>query len=218
MKCALTALLMLVCASFARADGIPDTTYTLYVNSSFRPPNSIPSTAPTFFLSGTFTLDVNTSTISNWSMTLSDVNGIGQLSPLNGGTAGAFCFGGASNCLGDNAIAWSFGFSQGTDSIGLDTLLNGNGLKFTANDPLCSEIDPYHMAVPCIDTSGANFDGQFGVVWNGDPSHNDAGTSGSLYLISSTGPQAAMPEPSTYVLLTAGALFLGLIELLRKRG
>ena len=213
MKCVLAVLLILICTSFARADGVPDTIDTFYVNSSFRPANSVPSTAPTIFLSGIFTLDVNTSTISNWSMTLSDVNGVGQLSPLNGGTAEAFCYG--FLCPGgDNTIAWGFGFSQGTDFVGLNTLLNAGGLIFGSNNALCSENDEYHEAVGCLNTSVAGFDGQLGVVWNGDPSHNGSGTSGSLYLINSSSQSASMPEPSTYVLLTAGALFVGLM---RKR-
>jgi hypothetical protein len=212
MKCVLAVLLILICTSFARADGVPDTIDTFYVNSSFRPANSVPSTAPTIFLSGIFTLDVNTSTISNWSMTLSDVNGVGQLSPLNGGTASAFCYGGAPNCLGDNAIAWGFGFSQGTDFVGLNTLLNAGGLIFGSNNALCSENDEYHEAVGCLNTSVAGFDGQLGVVWNGDPSHNGSGTSGSLYLINSSSSPASMPEPSTCLLLATGALIVGLIE------
>ena len=214
MKCVLAVLLMLICTSFARADGVPDTIDTFYVNRSFRPANSVPSTAPTIFLSGIFTLDLNTSTISNWSMTLSDVNGVGQLSPLNGGTAEAFCYG--FLCPGgDNTIAWGFGFSQGTDFVGLDTLLNTQGLIFSSDNPLCSEIDEFHMAVSCLVTSTAAFDGQVGVVWNGDPSHNVADTSGSLYLINSSSSPASMPEPSSCLLLAAGALIVALYRALR---
>src|ERR1700745_3859112 len=164
-----TVLLMSVILSppLARADS----TATLDVSASFIV-SPIPSgfvtfgSGPSLFVTGQFTLDENTSTISSWNMSLLGPPGATfQLSVQHGGVASAFCESDVPCPTTPSFGDWIFSFSNSSASLQVNTLPGSTTPFFTGETlqlcPVPFTIYPGNVIVSspvCSITSTASFD------------------------------------------------------------
>jgi hypothetical protein len=154
-----TLICVLLLPALARADSIA----TLDLSASFVP-DAIFGNGPSLFVTGRFTLDEDTSTISSFNMSfLGPLGATSELSAQNGGVASAFT----------NTDFWSFSFANASASLEINTL-NGTGtMPFFTGEilQLCGApftVYPGNVVVgtqPCVRTSSASFDNQTGVIY-----------------------------------------------------
>ena len=208
----------------ARADSIA----TLNVSASFilSPINSgfvTFGSGPSLFVTGQFTLDENTSTISSWNMSfLGPLGATFQLSAQNGGVASAFCELDVPCPTTPSFGDWIFTFSNSSASVQVDTLPGSTTPFFTGETlqlcPVTTTIYPGNVIVEfpfCSITGHASFDGVTGNLFalpigpaSGGGPINGTISSGTLTVTS----VASTPEPSeSATLLFALAIMFGCI-------
>jgi hypothetical protein len=207
-----------------------DTDITILVNAFFVPGNDVsavfPSTGPTFNVSGTLVLNETSNQISAYNLTFTTPSGTTQyMSSLNGGLASIVngCPSLYPNCLTTPGSPGNGGylgllFTQGKSSADLWTNFYSSAFTVGETIGVCPTVLTYYgdnlvNSPPCPATSTAGFNGQTGVVYGVT---NFEQSSGDLSILS-IGPAQETPELPSWILLAAGAMVLGLFEMLRRR-
>lgn len=203
--------------ALARGDSIA----TVDVSASFLPKvNPFSSevffgNGPSLFVTGQFTLDENTDTISSWNMTfLGPLGATYQLSAQNGGGAISCAFY-TSSCGYP-----TFSFYNSNAYLGLNGLFSGQAppLSLYAGETLelCPEkytIYPGNVPAfspPCDRTSGAFFNNQTYAIYE---LPNDVSSSGVLTVTS----VVSTPEPSESTILLLGITIIFGCTIFKKR-
>jgi hypothetical protein len=193
-------LLLCFIPALARADSIA----TVDVSGSFVPSSDfglvgVFGSGASLFVTGQFTLDENTNTVSSWNMTFLGTGGATyQLSPQDGGVATVQCT--STPCT----PFWILRFSNSNAFLQMDVLFSSSPL-FQAGESLLLCPVQFTMypdgnivsSPPCNVTSGASFDNQSGVVYT---LPDGVTTSGFLTVVS----VVSTPEPSESTTLLLG--------------
>jgi hypothetical protein len=222
----LTILCFFLQSPAAQADSFA----TIDVNASFISllPDGITNQSlangPSFYVTGQFTLDEQTGTLSAWNMSFLGQQGVTyNLSALNGGVGSADCPNTLGSCVFENGAppgsgGFYFSFANANAHLTMDTLFNSGGPLFVGESlQVCPLQLTYYdnsfpaLSPPCGSTSTASFGNISGAMYE---LQDGSRTSGILTVteISST------PEPSgaAIILLAIPALSLKYRSLKRK--
>ena len=197
-------LLLCFIPALARADSIA----TVDVSASFVPSSDfgvvgVFGSGASLFVTGQFTLDETSNTISSWNMTFLGTGGATyQLSPQDGGVATVQCT--STPCT----PFWILHFSNSNALLRMDVLFHQPLFQPGATLLLCPvqlTLYPSGNVVsspPCNVTSSASFDNQSGVVYT---LPDGVTSSGFLTVVS----VVSTPEPHSSTLLLGIAIVLG---------
>jgi hypothetical protein len=197
---ALLAALGFLAAHTAKADS----NETLSVTASFASSDVNPT--PDLYLTGAFTFDTTTDTVTAFNMgLLGPLGAVYEFSSGTGGASSYLCESFAPCGLGGSIVT----FSDSTAQVSLD--LVGSSLTQSVGQifEMCPQDATYYgttryQSIPCLENSGAAFDGVSGSVYNlpNTTGQEDFGIpSGSATVI-------ATPEPPALPMLLVGVLGL----------